>query len=152
MCRGGAPKGGAPKGRVGLRRVGGPKFLSLGGPFVEFWWCLKRQDPNVRKAAGVHATAREPKRVHLSVRALQTPPKFNEKTPREIKKSENGVDRGKKAKLWGPGGGVRGSDAGGLASGGEGPNQQHTTTQHNNNMKMDWPKLDWPKSATTVLQ
>ena len=53
--KGGAPKGGAPKG-------GGPKIsrfffpppatifflLSLScGPFVEFWWCLKRRGPEM---------------------------------------------------------------------------------------------------------
>ena len=54
-----APEGGAPQ--VGPRRVRGPKislffpspasifalFLSLGGPFVEFWWCLKRRGPEM---------------------------------------------------------------------------------------------------------
>ena len=56
-----APEGGAPKGGEQPggwdRRAGGPKFgafftlpphfsfffLSLGGPFVELWWCLKRR-------------------------------------------------------------------------------------------------------------
>ena len=40
------------------------------------------------------------KRAHLSAPALQTPPKFHEKTPRERereKKSENGSGRGKKS-------------------------------------------------------
>ena len=61
--KGGPQKGGGPNlekvgpRRVELRRVGGPKFraffpssatifflLSLSwGPFVEFWWCLKRR-------------------------------------------------------------------------------------------------------------
>ena len=45
------------------------------------------------------------KRAHLRVPALQTPPNFHEKTPREReKKSENGSGRGKKksAKCWAP--------------------------------------------------
>ena len=47
------------------------------------------------------------KRAHLRVPALQTPPKFHEKTPRERereKKSEDGGRRGKKksAKFWAP--------------------------------------------------
>ena len=54
----------------------------------------------------LHTTAREPKRAHLRVPALQTPPDFHEKTPRERKdtrrpqskkkKRENGAGRGKK--------------------------------------------------------
>ena len=55
--RGWAPKGGAPKG--GAPKAGGPKILrffsvsrslflpSLGGRFVEVWWCLKRWDPQM---------------------------------------------------------------------------------------------------------
>ena len=51
--KGGAPKGGVPKG-------GRPKIslffslslhiflsFSLGGPFVDFLWCLKRRDPEM---------------------------------------------------------------------------------------------------------
>ena len=53
---------------------------------------------------GFHTTAREPKRVNLRVPALQTPPKFHEKTLRERdKKSENGSWRmKKKARNFGP--------------------------------------------------
>ena len=60
---------------------------------------------------GFHTTAREPKRAHLRVLALQTPPSFHEKTPRERerkkdtrrhpereKMSENGSGRVKKKK------------------------------------------------------
>ena len=63
------------------------------------------------------------KRAHSRVPALQTPPKFHEKTPRERKKkSENGGGRGKKKReiLGGPaeeGGSGRGSRAGGPAQG-----------------------------------
>ena len=91
---------------MGARRVGGPKFrafflsrqkisfflLSLGGLLVEFWWCLKRRCAQVCTfgvlwllcEAGVsHDNQRAP---HLRVPAFKTPPKFNEKTPREGRK------------------------------------------------------------------
>ena len=43
------------------------------------------------------------KRAHLSVPALQTPPKFHEKTPRERRKEQNFVaGQGKKARNFGP--------------------------------------------------
>ena len=65
--KGGAPKGGGPEGwkprRVEAPKGGRPKIsrfflpspatiffllsLSLGGPFVEFWWCLKRRGPEL---------------------------------------------------------------------------------------------------------
>ena len=85
---------------------------------------------------GLHTTAREPKRAHLRVPALQTPPKFHEKTPREKKKDtkrpperekkrakmEQG--EGKKARNvgWSGGGGSSGGvpAAGGGGSCGEG--------------------------------
>ena len=71
---------------------------SLGGLLVEFWWCLKRQDPQMctlglsgcrvktRRLRGRRGFTRQPensKRAHLSAPALQTPPKFHEKTPQE---------------------------------------------------------------------
>ena len=56
------------------------------------------------RAAG--APIRQPKnskRAHLRVPALQTPPKFHERTPRERKKKENcGGRREKKARNFGP--------------------------------------------------
>ena len=115
--KGGAPKGGAPKcgsvegwgpGRVGPRRVGSPKFraffplppqlsfflLSFQGPFVEFWWCLKRWGPEM-------CTSRDPERAHFRVPASKTPPKFNEWTPKREKKERNwGRERGKKRAIF----------------------------------------------------
>ena len=79
VCHGGAPKGWGPKPekigsrtvepqRVGPRTVEGPKFRvffpspatmlilssSLGGPFVEFWWCLKRRSPQMCTFGALH--------------------------------------------------------------------------------------------------
>ena len=52
---------------------------------------------------GLHTTAENSKRAHLRVRALQTPPKFNEKTPRETQKERNGGGKGKKKReIFGP--------------------------------------------------
>ena len=84
------PKGGATMGG------GGPKFRAffispaakfvlffpLWGSSVEFWWCLKRRDAQMC-AVGVLWLFCEAPAAHLSVPALQTPPKFNEKTPPE---------------------------------------------------------------------
>ena len=58
LPKGGAPKDAAPEPRkMGPRRMGARNFalfslsrqfsFSLGGPFVEFWWCSKRQGPEV---------------------------------------------------------------------------------------------------------
>ena len=47
-------------------------------------------------APGFHTTARETKRAHFRTPALQTPPKFHEKTPRETQKERNGGGKGKK--------------------------------------------------------
>ena len=85
--KGGGSKGGGPKG-------GGPNisrfffplppqnsfFSSLsGGLLVDFWWCLKRRGTQM-------CTFGEPKRAHLRVLVFKTPPKINEKTPREGRK------------------------------------------------------------------
>ena len=94
---------------------------SLGGPFVEFWWCFWRPGPcnvHVRalrlscetpaappdRAAGARTQQPEnSKRAHFRAPALQTPPKFHERTPRERKKKENcGGRREKKARNFGP--------------------------------------------------
>ena len=48
-----------------------------------------------------HTTAREPKRAHLRVPALQTPPKFHEKTPRETQQERSGGGRGEKGRNFG---------------------------------------------------
>ena len=61
-------------------------FLSLS---VEFWWFFEDQDPL--------------KRARLRAPALQTPPKFHEKTPKERQKERKWGERGKKrAKFWAP--------------------------------------------------
>ena len=124
----GAPKGGAQKG-------GGPKIsrfffpppatifilLSLSwGPFVEFWWCLKRRGPEMCTFGvlglscaspggpvwwGRRGFTRQPEspNVHISgYRPSKTPTKFNERTPRERKKNENcGGRREKKSEILG---------------------------------------------------
>ena len=58
------------------------------------------------KAAGLHTTAREPKRAHFRVPALQKHhQKFHEKTPREIKRANMGAGEEKKKKrefFWAP--------------------------------------------------
>ena len=89
-------------------------------PFVEFWWCFRRPEPSNMhvwalwlscetpaappdRAAG--ARTRQPensKRAHFTAPALQTPPKFHERTPRERKKKENcGGKREKKTRNFG---------------------------------------------------
>ena len=71
-----------------------PPFRSFslsGCLLVEFW------------PPGFHTTAREPKHAHLRVRALHTPPKFNEKTPKRGKKERKmWREREKSAKFWAP--------------------------------------------------
>ena len=58
-------------------------LLSLGGPRRGF-----TQQP------------KNSKRAHFRAPALQTPPKFHERTPRERRKKENCGGRGKKATFW----------------------------------------------------
>ena len=101
-------------------------------------------------------TAREPKRAHLRVPALQTPPKFHERTPREEERMKIVAGEGqKRAKCWavgrrGSGGGAVGEGVRRSGSQGERPNlgrthenlehtqhrhttPHHTTPQQNNN-------------------
>ena len=87
--KGGGPKGGGPEGSpegCRPRRVGGPK----GGPASR--GILVFEAPgrsNVNVSPSRRGFTRQPensKRVHLSAPALQTPPKFNEKTPQREKK------------------------------------------------------------------
>ena len=48
-----------------------------------------------------HDSPRTPKRAHFRAPALQTPPKFHEKTPRERKRARMGAGEGKKnAHFW----------------------------------------------------
>ena len=127
--------------RVGPRRVGGPKFSRFFFRFpppillflsltvclpVVFWWCLKRRGrqmctfgvlgllcevPAAPKPPGFHTT--QSPNVHIwGSRSSKTPPKFNEKTPRETEKERNGGGRGgKKSEMLG------GPAEGGLAEG-----------------------------------
>ena len=107
--------------RVGPRRVGprrvGPEGWGPEGWGPEGW------------AAG--ARTRQPKnskRAHLRAPAFKTPPKFNEKTPRETQKERNGGGKGKKKReiLGGPAEGVQWR--GGPAEGGPGKSKPATTT------------------------
>ena len=79
--------------------------------------------PGLVGPPGFHTTAREPKRHILGFRPSKTPPKFNEKTPRETQKERNGGGKGKKKSeiLGGPaeGGPAEGGPSeGGPAEGG----------------------------------
>ena len=131
--------------------MGGPKFraffffpfpatifflLSLSwGPFVEFWWCLKRRGREMCTFGVLGLSCASPggpvwwgrrgftrqlesPNVHISgSRPSKTPTKFNERTPRERKKNENcGGRREKKERNFGRSGG--GLSGGGLSGGG----------------------------------
>ena len=51
------------------------------------WLSCETRRPHQTEPPGLaHDNQRTPKRAHLSVPALQTPPKFHEKTPREGRK------------------------------------------------------------------
>ena len=116
-------------------------LLSLSwGPFVEFWWCLKRRGPEMCTFGvlglscaspggpvwwGRRGFTRQPEspNVHISgFRPSKTPTKFHERTPRERKKNANcGGRREKKERNFGrSGGGLSGGglSGGGLSSGG----------------------------------
>ena len=139
--KGVAPKGGAPKGGEAQNFalfLTFPATVSLflclsGGLLVKFWWCFEApgrsnvhvwssravacepRRPGLVGPQGFHTTAREPKRAQFRVPAFKTPPKFNEKTPRETQKQRNGGGKGKK----------KSEILGGLAEGVQGsPNQQ----------------------------
>ena len=99
------------------------------------------------RAAG--ARTRQPensKRAHLRVPALQTPPKFNEKTPRERRKNEISGGREKKsAKFWA----VQGK--GGPAEGGPGErtkNLEHTHHTHKQQQQQQPSTTQAPPSTT----
>ena len=114
--------------RVGPQRVGSPKFhaflqcsfflLSLGGPFVEFWWCFLKA--GTMKCARLGSRAVEtpaafgPPAIHTTARELQTcPPKFHERTPKREKKERNlWREREKKERNFGRSGGGRSGGGG----------------------------------------
>ena len=103
--------------------------------------------PGLVGPPGFHTTAREPKRAHFRVPAFKTPPKFNEKTPRETQKQRNGGGKGKKKSeiMGGPAEG--GPVEGGRAEGGPGksnPNQQQPQQpqpQQRQTQKWFWTKV-----------
>ena len=113
--KGGSPKGGGPQG-------GGPKFRAF--------FSLSRHNvhsffPLFGAAGDSHDSPRTPN-VHISgSRPSKTPPKFNEKTPREGRRNENcGGGRKKKSEiLFGPA-------EGGPAE--SGPDHNHNNHNHNN--------------------
>ena len=101
--------------KVGALRVGGPKFRAFfpcpAGNFIlsslsglEFSGCrVKPLRPRSRR--GFTRQPQKPKRAHLRVPVFKTPPKFNEKTPREGRK-ERILRRNREKKseiLGGPG-------------------------------------------------
>ena len=108
-----------------------------GGLLVVFWWCLKRRGPEMctmglsgchvkpRRLQGRRGFTRQPensKRAHFRAPALQTPPKFNERTPQEREERMKIVaGEGKKSEFWAVrregSGGSRGPPEGGPAEG-----------------------------------
>ena len=94
-------------------------FSSLSGCLlVDFWLCDEDRDPQMctfglsgcrvkpRRLRGRRGFTRQPEisnRAHLSAPALQTPPKFHEKTPREGRKERIlRRDKEKKREILGP--------------------------------------------------
>ena len=126
-----------------------PKFLSFLlslGVFSWKSWCFSRPGPEMctfglsgcrvkpqTGPPGLHTTTRTSKRAHLSVPALQTPPKFHEKTPREIRKNEiSGKREQKKREILG------------LPPFGPHPSGPHPPCPH---QKQNWPNAVWPTSV-----
>ena len=69
---------------------------SVGGPSVEFWWCLKRRDRQLCTHGVLGLSCEAP--------AFKNTTKFNEKTQRE-ERTNFSVREGKRAKFWAfPGG------------------------------------------------
>ena len=103
-------------------------FPSLGVFSLNFGGVFEFRDPQMctiglsgchvksRRLRGRRGFTRQPeisKRAHLTPPALQTPPKFHEKSPEKDKKSEHGAGEGKNAKFWA----VRRRDVQGRGSG-----------------------------------
>ena len=143
-----APKGGGPKGgprRNGARRVGGPDLEKVragwgpegSGPAA--WrlegWMPEGGGPNISRffpspapifalflslwgsSRGILVVFEA--RVHSRVPALETPPKFHEKTPRERKRAKMGAGEGKKkGEILGGPAEVGPAEEGGPAEGG----------------------------------
>ena len=94
------PPAGPPFRRTALRRTA-QNFAFFPSPAtISFFFSLSL---GVFSCRGFTRQPENSKRAHLRVLALQTPPKFHEKTPREReKKNENGSGRGKKREILGP--------------------------------------------------
>ena len=115
------------------------------------------------------------KRAHFRAPALQTPPKFHERTPRERKKNENcGGRREKKARNFGPptlrGSTLLGSTLRGPTLRGptlRGPtfsrfgastlwalhsSGPHTLSSQNSTSKKNWPKSNRPRSKLAEVE
>ena len=83
-----------------------PATVSLFLALFEFWWCFEDQDPQMctRGRRGFTGQPENSKRAHLSVPALQTPPKIpRENPPERHRNSETVAGEGRKsAKFWAP--------------------------------------------------
>ena len=104
--------------------------------------CVKPGQPPPDRGAG--ARTRQPensKRAHFRAPALQTPPKFHVKTPRERKKREEGK---KSAKFCPPPFGASTLGASTLW----GPTPWWTK----NSTSKNWPKSNWPKSKLAEVE
>ena len=78
--RGGAQKDWGPEG-WGAQNFA---FFSPSSASISFFFSLSLAS----KPPAFHTAAEEPKRAHFRVAALQTPPKFNVKTPKRGRKNE----------------------------------------------------------------
>ena len=145
--------------------------LFFPGGLVEFWWCFERRNPEMCTSGvlalseprrpglvgppGFHTTAREPKRAHFRVPAFKTPPKFNEKTPRETQKERNGGGRGKKKSeiLGGPaeGGSGGGGSSGGVV-GGRWSREVQTNNHNNHNYNNAKPRTSGALKGRPALR
>ena len=122
---------------------------SLGGPFVVFWWCLKRRGPQMcmfgvlsceapaaQKPTGYHTTIQEPKRANFRVPTFKNTTEIQrEDTQRDRKRTKWEGEREKKERNFGRSagggpaeGGRRGLASGGLAQGGPGASKPTSTT------------------------
>ena len=100
---------------------------------------LSCESPAAPKPPGFHKTARGPKRGHLRVPALQTSPKFQEKTPIETQK-ERKWGRKRETKVrnfgWCGGGAVRERRGPAWEGPVEGRREGHNTQQQQHNKQL----------------
>ena len=120
-------------------------FLPLsGGLLVEFWWCFGRSGLQMCLFSPSGCPVEAPTACRP---ALQTPPKFHEKTPRERKRAKMGAGDGKKnAKFWAVrrsgGGRSGGGRSGGGRSGGGRSGPEEGGPRRRGGVR--WPKSAWP--------